>query len=128
MKSPRRGTTVAAVSALVTGFVAAAGARAVPLAAHDANVVRSVGFGFTGIFRALDTVIAAPLLLAPLGTRAFRAGLASALLAAMVAAVAVVVIRELMSVVVPEVVARLGARGERHGASWLIDGVSAAAV
>ena len=46
------------------------------------RVVRTVGAGFTGIFRALDAVVAAPFLLFPVGTRALRAGLASAVVAA----------------------------------------------
>lgn len=113
---------------VATALVAAASARAVPLAAHDANVVRTVGAGFTGVFRALDAVAAAPFLLFPVGTRALRAGLASAVVAAVAAAVAVIVLRELMRVVVPEAVGRLGVPGKEGVSPSLIGAVSAVAV
>lgn len=116
------------VAGLATALVAAASARAVPLAAHDANVVRTVGAGFTGIFRALDAVVAAPFLLFPVGTRALRAGLASAVVSAVAAAIAVYVLRDLMSVVVPEAVARLGLRKKEKVSPSLVGAVSAVAV
>jgi hypothetical protein len=49
-------------------------------ASHDAAVVRGLGLGFTGVFRALDVVVESLLLLLPVGTRALRAALGSALL------------------------------------------------
>lgn len=121
MKSP-------IAAGLATALVAAAGARPVPLAVHDTNVVRTVGVGFTGLFRALDTVVAAPFLVVPLGTRAVRAGVASAFVAAIAAAIAVVVVRDLMTIVVPDGVARLGARGDGRVSPWLIGAVSAVSV
>jgi hypothetical protein len=47
-------------------------------AAHDEAVVRGLGLGFTGAFRALDVLAAHVFLWLPLGTLAFRAGLTSA--------------------------------------------------
>lgn len=125
MKSP----ISAGLAALSTAIVAAASARAIPLAAHDANVVRTVGAGFTGVFRALDAVVAAPfLLLLPVGTRALRAGVASAVVAAVAAAIAVWFVKDVMTVVVPEAVARLGLRSKEKVSPALTSAVSAVAV
>jgi hypothetical protein len=63
---------------LLPAAFAAFGATSTAPASHDENVVRVVGLGFTGAFRALDLLVAAPAMLLPLGTRALRAGLASA--------------------------------------------------
>lgn len=115
-------------AALATAIVAAASVRGVPLAAHDANVVRAVGSGFTGVFRALDAVVAAPFLLLPVGTRALRAGLASAVVAAVAAAIAVWFLRDVMTVVVPEAVARLGLRSKEKVSPSLVGAVSAVGV
>ncbi len=132
MKSPPASAASAlgpAASAAATAILAAAGARAVALAAQDAAVVRAVGVGGTGVFRALDAVVAAPLLLVPIGTRALRAGLASALVAAAAAAIAVVVLRALVIAVVPAVVARLaGTRTAPPVSPRLLGAVAVAAV
>lgn len=88
-------------------MLAALSARAVALAAHDAGVIRAVGVGSTGVFRALDAVVAAPCMLVPIGSRALRAGLASAIVAGACAAIAVVFLRRLASDVVPTAVARM---------------------
>lgn len=58
--------------------VAILGARSSPAATHDAATLRVLGLGFTGVFRALDAWLAAPFMALPLGTRAFRASLAVA--------------------------------------------------
>ncbi len=114
---------------LSTAALAAAGARAVALAAHDAAVVRAVGVGTTGIFRTLDAIAAAPCLLLPVGTRALRAGLASAIVAAICAAIAVAVLRSLVIAVVPPVVARVtGTRTDARASPRLLGAVAAAAV
>jgi len=60
-------------------LVAAFGARTVPDPAFDEGALRVLGLSFTGVFRALDVWVAAPLLALPLGTRALRASLACAL-------------------------------------------------
>ena len=66
------------VSLLVPALMAASHAMNVTDAAHDEAVVRAIGHGWTGGFRALDVALAALFAWLPLGTRAFRAGLASA--------------------------------------------------
>ncbi|HRG95253.1 MAG TPA: hypothetical protein PLR99_03320 [Polyangiaceae bacterium] len=60
-------------------LVAVFGARTVPDPAFDDGALRVLGLSFTGVFRALDVWVAAPLLALPLGTRALRASLACAL-------------------------------------------------
>ena len=76
-----------AVSALVPLAFAALHAGNVPDAAHDEGTVRVVGLGWTGGFRALDALVAAPLQMLPIGTRSARAVLASALATAVAGAV-----------------------------------------
>ena len=65
--------------AVFPATLAAAGAASAAPASHDDAVVRVAGLGFTGIFRGLDAILAAPLALVPLGTRSLRASLACAL-------------------------------------------------
>ncbi|MCL2776784.1 MAG: hypothetical protein FWD73_02180 [Polyangiaceae bacterium] len=65
-------------SALAAAAYAAHGARSVAPASHDEAVIRVVGLGYTGPFRALDTFVSSIAMLLPVGTRALRAGLASA--------------------------------------------------
>src|SRR5690348_5440552 len=91
--------------ALAAALFAAAGASTAAQAAHDDGVVRAVGAGFTGVFRALDLLVASPMLLLPVGTRALRAGLASALVAGIAAAIAFDLARALVAAVVPHVLA-----------------------
>ena len=66
------------VAIVVPACLAASRALSVPDAAHDAGVIRVVGLGWGSGLRALDAVAAAPFLLLPIGTRAFRGALASA--------------------------------------------------
>ena len=63
--------------------------------------MRVVGLGWTGIFRALDVIVAAPLVLDPIGTRALRAGLASALVTGACGALAFLIARSLVHAVRP---------------------------
>lgn len=90
-----------AVCALVPAALGASGAMASAPASHDEAVVRAVGVGWTGVFRALDVIVAAPLMMVPIGTRALRAGLASALVAGVCGAIAFVIARWLAQVVRP---------------------------
>ncbi|MBX3198795.1 MAG: hypothetical protein KF894_11715 [Labilithrix sp.] len=108
MKS-RFDAALRALSAGIASALAAAGATSSATAAHDPEVVRTVGAGFTGAFRALDLVVASPALLLPIGTRALRGGLASALVAGVCAALAFDLARELVKVV-PEALDRVAAR------------------
>ncbi len=66
------------VSLVAPALMAAAHTANVADAAHDEAVVRAVGLGWTGIWRAPDAVLASFFMALPLGTRALRAGLASA--------------------------------------------------
>jgi len=90
-----------ALVTLVSGAVAALGVVASPPASHDEGVVRVVGLGWTGLLRGLDAMVAAPLMLVPLGTRASRAGLASAVVTGACAAVAFVLARAVATAVRP---------------------------
>lgn len=68
-------------------------------ASHDEGLVRTAGLGWTGLFRGLDTLLAAPLMLLPVGTRAFRASLPGALVAGACGALGFVLARELANAV-----------------------------
>jgi hypothetical protein len=110
---------LAALSGLVPGALAAAGATSASPAAHDLDLVRTVGAGFAGpggAFRALDLVVAAPALLLPIGTRALRAGLASAVVTGICGVLAFGVARKLASIVTAALY-RLGGRARAHGTS-----------
>ncbi len=104
-----------ALCMLVPAALGAAGASAAAPASHDEGVVRAVGLGWTGMFRALDTIVAAPLVLVPIGTRALRAGLASALVAGVCGALAFLIAR------------RLAHAARPSGSSILMSAVSAIA-
>lgn len=97
-------TAMLAVSTLFPAALAAAGAASAAPASHDEAVVRVVGLGWTGVFRALDALVAAPLMLVPIGTRAMRAGVASALVTGACGAVAFSIARRLVDVVRPRLV------------------------
>lgn len=115
--------------AVAPALVAAAGATTVPDAAHDAGVLRTVGAGFTGLFRALDLLIAAPFLVLPFGTRALRAGLASATVTGVCGALAFETARSLMHELLPLVLRRIGfSRGMDRPALRLASAVAAASV
>jgi hypothetical protein len=90
-----------ALCALVPAALGAVGAASAAPASHDEGVVRVVGLGWTGLFRALDVIVAAPLLLAPIGTRALRAGLACALVTGACGVLAFLVARRLAYAVRP---------------------------
>jgi hypothetical protein len=90
-----------ALCALVPAALGAAGAASAAPASHDEEVVRAVGLGWTGMFRALDAIVASPFVLAPIGTRALRAGLASALVAGACGVLAFFIARRLAHAVRP---------------------------
>ena len=69
-----------ALAVVVPAMLAAAHVEHVPDAAHDLGVARTLGLGWTGAFRELDAFAAAVFAWLPIGTRAFRAGLATAVL------------------------------------------------
>lgn len=81
-------------------------ASSVPAASHDEAVIRVVGLGSVGPLRALDALVAAPAMLAPIGTAALRAALASAIVTGVAASVAFVVARRFIADVTTAVFAR----------------------
>ncbi|MDB4934380.1 MAG: hypothetical protein JWP87_1352 [Labilithrix sp.] len=95
-------TAMLAASALVPAMLGASGAMSAAPASHDEAVVRVVGVGFTGFFRALDVMVAAPSMLVPIGSHALRAGLASALVAGACGAAAFSIARRLAYLVRPD--------------------------
>lgn len=84
MKSRGRATpfslAVTGIVVLAAVLLSASGANSAPPGAHDDGVVRAVGLGWTGLGAGLDRLAAAVLVVLPLGTRALRASIASALL------------------------------------------------
>ena len=79
----------------------------VPDAAHDLAVLRAVGGGYTGLFRALDSVLAWPFLLAPAGTLAQRAAVAAAVATGVFGLLLFVLARSVVRASMPEAT-RLG--------------------
>jgi hypothetical protein len=119
-----------AASVAVPAVLAAAHLANVADAAHDEGVVRAVGFGWTGAWRALDPLVAAALEVLPIGTRSMRAGLVSVLFVAAGAALVHLVTRRLLSACA--VTERLGAFVASiatwtvvGGAAWQLEGASA---
>jgi hypothetical protein len=101
--------TLRAVTALVPALFAAFGAASGPAAAHDDGVIRAVGLGPTGPFRALDALVSAPAMLLPVGTRVLRAGLASAIAVGIAGWVLFGITQRLASRVVPGLLGRTSA-------------------
>lgn len=91
-----------ALCALLPALLGAAGATSSAPASHDEGVVRVVGLGWTGLFRGLEAMLAATAMLVPVGTRALRAGLASALVTGLCGAFVFVVARRFVSAVRPK--------------------------
>ncbi len=116
------------VSALVPGALAAAGASSTAAAVHDDGVVRTIGAGFTGAFRALDLLVAAPWLLVPVGTRALRAGLASAFVTALAGALLFDLAHEIVAEAVPAALERMRIRSRQPVSPRLVAAVAAVAV
>lgn len=98
-----------AASALVPACVAAAHTTNVADAAHDEAVVRALGLGWTGLMRGLDAAVTSAFMLLPIGTRAARAGLASALLAGLAGAALYGLTRRLLEACVGQKAPRFGA-------------------
>jgi hypothetical protein len=120
-----------AASALFPASLAAFGATSAAPASHDEGVVRVLGLGWTGLFRGLDVLLSAPLALLPLGTRALRAGLASALVIGFAGALAFVLTRALLGIVRPaasprlmSAVAAVAALTALLGSSWQAEGTA----
>lgn len=114
---PRTRLFFAWASFFVPLVVAVLGTRAHPDAAHDDATIRVLGLGFTGPFRALDAWVAAPFTaLLPLGTRAFRASFACAIVTAVAGVVSYFLAAPLLE------------RDEKRGPSRLSHAVAALGV
>ncbi len=87
--------------ALFPASLAAAGVTSAAPASHDEGLVRTVALGWTGIFRGLDVILAAPFVALPVGTRALRVSLASAVIAGICGAIAFVIARAIVAAVRP---------------------------
>jgi len=86
-----------AIAAIAPGTLAAAHLVHAADAARDEATIRVVGLGSGGIFRALDALVAAPFVALPIGTRALRAGLASAIVVALAGALVYAIARTLLA-------------------------------
>lgn len=123
MKS-RFDAVLRALCALIPGACAALGATSTALAAHDDGVIRTIGVGSTGIWRALDLLLAAPFQMLPLGTRSYRAALAGAFVSAVAGFLAFEITRGVTADTVTSVLKNVsGKKAER-----LVSAVSAVAV
>jgi len=80
-----------AFSAILPLVVAVWNSENIADASHDSGVVRTVGLGFTGLFRALDGVASSLFMLVPIGTLAFRAAIVQS---AAVGAIGILIFRE----------------------------------
>jgi hypothetical protein len=99
-------------------------------AAHDEGVIRAVGFGWTGAWRALDPLLAAAFEILPIGSRSMRAGLASVLFVAVGAALLHLVTRRLLAACAATerlgaFVASIATWTVVCGAAWQLEGASA---
>jgi hypothetical protein len=100
-------------------------------AAHDEGVVRAVGLGWTGGWRALDAPFAALLAWIPLGTRVARAALASTVACGVAGGALFVVARGLVrrvadTGVLGSVVAGIASLAATLSPAWLVEGCAPA--
>ncbi len=96
-------TVALAFAVAATAILSVIGLTAVASSSDDEGVVRVVGMANTGWFRALDTLVSAPALVFPLGTRVYRAGLVGAVLSGVAAALALDVVHSVSRAVVPRI-------------------------
>jgi hypothetical protein len=99
-------------------------------AAHDVAVARALGLGFTGAFRALDVVAAHAFLGLPMGTRALRAGLASACLCGVAGGLLFVLAKRLLATlakapVINPLVATLASVCASLSGAWIVESETA---
>ncbi len=87
------------LASLLPALVAVWNVENIADASHDVGVVRTVGLGYTGGFRAFDALLAAFLIPLPLGTLAFRAAFAQAVFVALIGAILVREIRRTIETV-----------------------------
>lgn len=114
---------MALVCALCPALLAVFGAASGASAAHDDGVARTVGLGFGGLFRGLDVIAAAVVMVAPIGSRVVRAALASA---AITAATSVLLFHATNAFAQRVVPVLLPPRGDARPTERLVAAVSAA--
>ena len=120
------------LSGVIPAFAAALHTVNVADAAHDEGVIRAVGFGWTGVWRSLDAVVAAAAMVLPIGTRSLRAGLACALLVGVAGVVVYELARRLLAACAASagpqrlgaVVALLASLTTTLGATWQLEAAS----
>jgi hypothetical protein len=88
-----------AASGLLPALIAAAHLDLYSGGGRDAGVVRAVGLGYSGAFRALDAWVAAPFAALPIGTRALRSSLPGVLMLAIAAGLVFVVARRRLTAI-----------------------------
>lgn len=98
-------------------------------AAHDDGTIRAVGLGWTGAWRALDAVIAAPFVALPIGTRSARAALACAVIAGVAGGVLYALGRRLLAACasgprLPAILAAIASITATIGATWQLEAAS----
>ena len=98
-------------------------------AAHDDGTIRAVGFGWTGAWRALDAIVSALFVMLPIGTRAARAGFASAVALGVAGGLLYWIGRRLLaactpSAHVPSAIAALASITATIGAAYQLEGAS----
>jgi hypothetical protein len=93
---------VLASSGAIPALWAVTRAPLVPDVSHALGAARTTGFGWTGALRALDMAWAAPFEALPIGTRTFRAALASAFALALLGVVTHLLSRRLIGSLVPK--------------------------
>jgi hypothetical protein len=84
-------------NALAPALIAAARLDIYADGERDGSVIRTVGLGFTGGFRALDAWVTAPFAALPFGTRVLRAELPAVLLVALTAALVFTLVRRTLA-------------------------------
>jgi hypothetical protein len=122
-------------SALLPAVVAALHVGNVADAAHDEGIVRTLGLGWTGVWRGADALVAALFLVLPLGTRAARVAFASAVVCGVAGAVLYQLARRLLAACSAEpggpdrlgtVIAGVASMTATLSAPWLLESTSVA--
>lgn len=114
------------VSVAAPLLAAAAQAQPIADAAHDEAVARTLGYAWSGAFRALDVPFASALLFLPFGTRALRAALASACVSGAAGGLLFLLARRLLAGCtqaprIRSVVAALASACATLGGAWLLE-------
>jgi hypothetical protein len=118
------------LSVAVPLVCAASGVSPFADASHDEAIVRGLGLGWTGLWHALDVPVSALLLFLPVGTRALRVALVSAILSGIAGGLLYTLARRLLEGVrgvttVGALVAAIASACASLSAAWLLESSSA---